>query len=90
MVCVWPELLLSRVDTQLKPFVEYLRDLGCSTSQLAEMLMICPHLLGFSPEDLFGHRLRSLEAIGIGPEDVREMVARSLIFLTASGGIQVL
>ena len=46
MICIWPELLLCKVETQLVPFVAYLRDLGCSTSQLAEMLMICPHLLG--------------------------------------------
>ena len=46
MVCLWPELLLCKLDSQLSPFVDYLRSLGCSTSQLAEMLMLCPHLLG--------------------------------------------
>ena len=46
MISLWPELLLCKVDRQLTPFVEYLRSLGCSTAQLAEMLTICPHLLG--------------------------------------------
>jgi mTERF domain-containing protein len=45
MVCLWPELLLCGADTLEALFV-YLRDLGCSNAHLAEVLCICPHLLG--------------------------------------------
>jgi hypothetical protein len=40
-------------------------------------------------EELFGQRLRSLSSLGIGPEDVRGMIEKSLTFLTAPGGVQV-
>ncbi|KAG1659327.1 hypothetical protein FOA52_010375 [Chlamydomonas sp. UWO 241] len=88
MIGLWPELLLCSAREQLEPFAAYLRGLGCCTAQLVQVLTLCPHLLGFKPEQLFGHRLATLEAIGVGPTDVRAMVNVSLVWLTASGGVQ--
>jgi len=88
MVCVWPELLLASVPEQLSPFVSYLEELGCSRTQAAEMFMIAPHLLGFKPADVFGHRVKSLEAIGATRQQLHAMVAKSTVWLTASGGVQ--
>ncbi|KAG2440484.1 hypothetical protein HYH02_010363 [Chlamydomonas schloesseri] len=81
VVVLWPEILLKDVEGQLRPWVAYLRGLGCTTSQVADVVCLCPHLLGFKPEEVFGGVLAALADVGIGPEDVRDMVSASLAFL---------
>ncbi len=57
----------------------------------ARQVCLCPHLLGFPPEEVFGGVLRSLAAVGVGPEEVRSMVSSSLAFLispSASAGVR--
>jgi len=89
IVCVWPELLLCDVQGQLAPFVAYLRhDLGCSALQAAEIIMQCPHLLGFKAADVFGGRVRALTTkLGITPDQVKSMAERSTRWLTSVGGV---
>ncbi|GIL43645.1 hypothetical protein Vafri_1316 [Volvox africanus] len=84
VVVLWPEVLLRNVEEHLVPWVSYLRNLGCSTAQVADVICLCPHLLGFKPEEVFGGVLRALESmVGIGREDVRQMVSSSVAFLIA-------
>jgi hypothetical protein len=40
MACVYPELLLSSVQEQLQPLVEYLQGLGCSPAQATRLLQV--------------------------------------------------
>lgn len=49
--------------------------------QVAEVVCLCPHLLGFKPEEVFGGVLAALSDVGISAADVRDMVSASLAFL---------
>lgn len=59
---------------------------------MADVICLCPHLLGFKPEEVFGGVLEALErSVGIGREDVRQMVSSSVAFLvtpSAAAGVQ--
>ncbi|KAG2497961.1 hypothetical protein HYH03_004222 [Edaphochlamys debaryana] len=80
LAVAWPELLLKSLAT-LQGWVAYLRGLGLSTAQVADVICLCPHLLGFPPEEVFSGVLRALEAVGLGPGDVKAMAGVSLAFL---------
>ncbi len=38
VVVLWPEVMLKSVEGQLQPWVGYLRGLGCTTSQVADVV----------------------------------------------------
>eukprot|EP00882_Tetradesmus_deserticola_P000993 GHRQ01001075.1.p1 GENE.GHRQ01001075.1~~GHRQ01001075.1.p1 ORF type:complete len:526 (+),score=212.02 GHRQ01001075.1:337-1914(+) len=89
MTCVHPELLLISVESQLQPLVSYLEGLGCSTCQVARLLQEVPQALGGRPpQALFGARVEALRELGVDGQELRQVTARSTLWLTMKGAPQ--
>jgi hypothetical protein len=76
LVCLRPEVLTSSLDSQIKPFVDHLKSLGCSALQCGEVLLAAPHLLRDEARAAIAARLAALGEAGIDAAGVRAMLAR--------------
>mmetsp|Transcript_15551 Transcript_15551/g.26895 ORF Transcript_15551/g.26895 Transcript_15551/m.26895 type:complete len:505 (+) Transcript_15551:267-1781(+) len=89
IVCSWPEILLTK-EADLNEWCAYLKGIGCTSSALRELVMQCPHLLGFSAQEVFGSRVQCLvERLGVrDPGDLPGMLAITTRWLSSPGGVQ--
>jgi hypothetical protein len=78
LVCLRPDALLPPLDEGPVPVVAYLKSLGATAEQAGGALLAAPGLLapGGGWRGAVDARLAALRGAGIGPDGVREMLAR--------------